>query len=344
MTKNVSEYASCLVPLNKIERCFFESRTETADDGFDDLVESIKKYGVLQPIGVRPKGDGYELFAGDRRFRAAKEAGLKEIPVVIRDLSDEDALVLQATENLQRQGLSAEEKTRIVSELARRCNLDAQGVADRLGMSYSWVCLYLPSEYKNGEMARVGQKGGEALAEAYRKSEDTALSLRATCEFCGAKTSESKEWNGHILCLPHYSQALEDPALFKRHFGFQQQQPVFANGITTKPLNMWEESDRQESKGQAEMIETVSMLLLEKGIKPIILNRKYSVSTTIHMVFPNKNLALYLDDKNVQNVDGEIREWLRQHHGMRVLSIVYRNKSVGEKERIVNEIVREVNK
>lgn len=161
-----SMFETCLVALDKIRPSFFQTRTETLDETIEDLVESIKKYGVLQAVVLRSIPNGFEVIAGDRRVRAAKLAGLKKIPATIRELSDEDALVLQATENLQRQGLSDSEKKRIVTELAKRCKLNAQGIADKLGMSYQWVVMYLPKEFKDEVKAEAGKLGGLAKGKS----------------------------------------------------------------------------------------------------------------------------------------------------------------------------------
>jgi ParB-like chromosome segregation protein Spo0J len=131
-----------------------------------ELTESIRTLGVLQSILVRPKPNGlYEIVYGQRRARAAEKAGLVEVPVTIRFLSDEEAFTLQLTENLQRKDLSEEEKTRALGELAKRTGWNAQQIADKLKMSYTWVVKYLPEEFKDGEMAELGKRGGEAKAE-----------------------------------------------------------------------------------------------------------------------------------------------------------------------------------
>lgn len=328
--------------VGRIQPCFFESRVETGEESFVDLVESVKKYGVLEPIIVRNIKEGYQLVAGVRRLAAAKEAGLTEIPVVIRDLSDEDALILQATENLQRQGLSEVEKTRIVTELARRCKLDGKQIAERLKKSYTWVMMYLPSEFKDRQLADWGRKGGESKA--------TTVVATYECEFCGVSTSEPKPWEDHTLCPIHYAQALADPARFKRFFGFQQQTPVIAEHIEGKSLESWEDRKAKMSPEHSEMEQTISTLLMEKGIRPVLTNQKYCLLSTVpDFVFPAQNLAVYLDGKAVHNGkqldrDDELRELLRKRHGMRVLSITYGSKSKGEVDRIFNEIVREVKK
>jgi len=326
--------------VGRIQPCFFESRVDTGDESFGDLVESVKKYGVLEPIIVRNVKDGYQLVAGVRRLAAAKEAGLKEIPVVIRDLSDQDALVLQATENLQRQGLSDTEKTRIVTELARRCKLDAKGIADLLKKSHAWVLMYLPNEFKDHVKSAAGSWD--------RNGKESVKNILTECEFCGVSTSDPKPWEEHKLCPIHYSQALSDPAKFKRFFGFQQQTPVMAEHVESKPLESWEDRKARMSPEHSEMEQTIMQMLLDKGIRPVLTNQKYCLLSTVpDFVFPSMNLAVYLDGKAVHNGkqldrDDELRELLRKRHGIRVLSITYSSKSKGEIDRIFNEIVREV--
>jgi ParB/RepB/Spo0J family partition protein len=339
------EFKSSLLPLNQIEACFFTTRLETMDEGLEDLVESIRKYGVLEPIIVRTVKDHFELVAGDRRLRAAREVGLRVIPVVIRELSDEDALILQATENLQRQGLSEPEKTRIVTELARRCKLDGKDIADRLKKSYTWVMKYLPSEFKDLAKAEAGSIGGQAKSNG-----KCATKIVAECEFCGVSTSEPKDWMNHKLCPNHYAEALMDPAKFKRFFGFQQEQPVLGEPVKHQSLESWEDRKARISPEHSEMEETIMQLLLDKDVKPILTNQKYCLLSTVpDFVFPSQNLAVYLDGKAVHNGkqldrDDELRDLLRKRHGMRVLSITYGSKSKGETDRIFNEIVKEVKK
>jgi ParB family chromosome partitioning protein len=81
------------------------------------LVKSVKEHGVLEPLLVRPSGSGYELVAGERRYRAAQEVGLKEVPVVIRDFNDRQALQVALIENLQREDLNPVEETEGILEL-----------------------------------------------------------------------------------------------------------------------------------------------------------------------------------------------------------------------------------
>jgi hypothetical protein len=156
----------------------FQCRTNPDDPEMAELTESIKALGVLQPILVRPKPNGlYEVVYGQRRAKAAEKAGLVEVPVTIRLLSDEEAFTLQLTENLQRKDLSEEEKARALGELAKRTGWNAQQIADKLKMSYAWVCRYLPEEFKAAEKVEAGRIGGEVLKQRYE--EEAALRRRA---------------------------------------------------------------------------------------------------------------------------------------------------------------------
>jgi len=162
------------VPIKTLLSMPFQSRS-TEDPELEELAESVKTYGVLEPVLVRPKPGGlYEIVAGERRVKAAEKVGVVEVPVIIKWLTDEEAFIIQATENLQRKDWTEEEKTRYLSWLAKKTGWNAQQIADKLKMSYTWVVKYLPSEFKAEEKAEAGKLGGEARAEAYRESQDFA--------------------------------------------------------------------------------------------------------------------------------------------------------------------------
>jgi len=347
LTSLTNEFQSILIPLDKIKPSFFQTRMETKDVYLQDLMESIRKYGVLQPIVVRSIQNGFEVIAGDRRLRAAKQIGLVMIPATVRVVSDEDALMLQATENLHRQGLSETEKTRIVSELAKRCRLDAKGVAEKLGMSYPWVVKYLPSEFKNGDKAEAGKLGGLAKGSSYH--DESAILNIAECEHCGVGTSEPRTWENHTLCPLHYSQALEDPARFKRFFGFQQQHPVIAEMQKLQPLDTWEYRKAHMSPHDSEMQEYLVSCLHEKGYGPIITNRKHCLLDTepdVEIQVNGKWLQFYLDLEVLhvkrEERDEQLRSMLERREASRTITLKYTNKSQETKNRLLAEIVKEL--
>lgn len=113
-----TEEAAQRIPLSQIRLPQAQPRRYFEPQAMQSLVESVKQHGILSPLLVRPKGqDLYELVAGERRYRAAVSAGLNEVPVVVRELTDEDALQLALLENLQREDLNPLEETEGILQL-----------------------------------------------------------------------------------------------------------------------------------------------------------------------------------------------------------------------------------
>ena len=122
------------VPPQDIVRCPFQPRTEFRREELDDLVESIRENGIIQPLTCRRLADGkFELICGERRQRAAIEAGLKLVPVVLRQVEDDVAAVMAITENLQRDNLNPIEEAEGYQSLRTRFNLTYDEVARRVG-------------------------------------------------------------------------------------------------------------------------------------------------------------------------------------------------------------------
>lgn len=121
------------LPLDKITLRQTQPRRYFDSSAMQSLVESIKKDGILQPLLVRPVGDKYELVVGERRYRAATEVGLAEVPVTIREMSDEQAVQYALTENLQREDLNpVEEVEGILQLLALKLGTDREAVISLL--------------------------------------------------------------------------------------------------------------------------------------------------------------------------------------------------------------------
>ncbi|MFH1624803.1 MAG: ParB/RepB/Spo0J family partition protein [Pseudomonadota bacterium] len=121
----------------------FQPRKQFHDERTDDLVASIKEKGIIQPLIVRQIEDGYELIAGERRWRAAKRAGIKEVPVIIRKVSDTEVLELSLVENIQREDLNALEEAQAYKRLVEESNLTQEEIAKRLGKNRSTITNYL---------------------------------------------------------------------------------------------------------------------------------------------------------------------------------------------------------
>ena len=132
-----AEAAAEIVPLDQICLAPQQPRRYFDPKAMQDLVESVKQYGILQPILVRCKEDDkYELVAGERRYRAAMSADLESVPVVIRELTNEEALQLALLENLQREDLNPIEETEgILQLLALKLNITSESVIDLLNLA-----------------------------------------------------------------------------------------------------------------------------------------------------------------------------------------------------------------
>ena len=123
-----------LIPLGGIAASPYQPRA-AASEGLDELIASIREHGVLQPVLVRPAGAGFELVAGERRWRAAQAVGLAAIPAVVRELSDRDAAVLALVENLQRADLGFFEEAEAYRQLLDEFRLAQEDVAAQVGRS-----------------------------------------------------------------------------------------------------------------------------------------------------------------------------------------------------------------
>lgn len=116
-----------------------QPRKKFDEEALEELAESIKRYGLLQPIIVAKKEDYYEIIAGERRWRAAKKAGLKAIPAIIKEIDEQTNKEIALIENIQREDLNPIEKARAIKTLMTEHNLTQQEVGDILGMARSGV-------------------------------------------------------------------------------------------------------------------------------------------------------------------------------------------------------------
>jgi ParB family transcriptional regulator, chromosome partitioning protein len=125
--------------LSEIVPTPLQPRTEFRGEGLAELVESIRERGIIQPLIVRRNGDKLELIAGERRWRAAIEVGLEEVPVIVREASDQEVLELALIENLQREDLNPIEEATAFSRLAREFGLKQEEIAKKVGKSRAAV-------------------------------------------------------------------------------------------------------------------------------------------------------------------------------------------------------------
>ena len=123
------------VPVHLLDPNPYQPRKTFTPESLNALADSIRSAGLIQPILVMETGGRYRIIAGERRFRAARIAGLKEVPVVIRQFTDDQQLEIALIENLQREDLNPIEEAQAISDLIRRCRYTQEAAAERLGMS-----------------------------------------------------------------------------------------------------------------------------------------------------------------------------------------------------------------
>tara|TARA_B100001750_G_scaffold245276_1_gene264515 strand:+ start:1501 stop:2370 length:870 start_codon:yes stop_codon:yes gene_type:complete len=130
-----------ILAIDLIERSKFQPRQNFNKDALNSLAESIKTQGLVQPILVRPSGseNSYEIVAGERRWRAAQLAGMQEIPVIIKDVSDDEAMCLALIENIQRQDLNPLEEAAALERLIKEFEMTHEMVAESIGRSRSTI-------------------------------------------------------------------------------------------------------------------------------------------------------------------------------------------------------------
>ena len=159
----------------------FQPREDFDQQSIDELAQSIKEKGVIQPLLVRRRGDNYELIAGERRLRAANSLGLNDIPIIIRDVSDQDSLELALIENIQREGLNPIEEAHAYQHLIDKFKVTQEKISEVLGKARVSVTntlrlLKLPHEIQ-GEMkkGRISFAHGRALLEIEDANQQRSL-------------------------------------------------------------------------------------------------------------------------------------------------------------------------
>ena len=174
------------VRLSDIKPNPYQPRQEFERQALEELAASIKQKGVLQPVLLRPADEGYEIVAGERRYRAAKLAGLKTISAIIYDVdSEEEMLELSLIENVQREDLNAIDAAHAFLRLSEECGLKQEQIAERVGKSRVAVAntmrlLSLPNEVQKLIRAEELSEGhGRALLGLPTKKQQTDLARRA---------------------------------------------------------------------------------------------------------------------------------------------------------------------
>ena len=184
-----------IVKLTKVEPSREQPRKQFDADALQELAESIKQFGVLQPLLVQKKEDYYEIIAGERRWRASKLAGLKEVPVIVKEFTEQEAVEISLIENIQREDLNPIEEAMAYKRLMEEFHLKQDAIAERVSKSRTAVTnsmrlLKLDDRVQQmliDEMISTGHarallalESKDAQAEAAVKVFDEKLSVRET--------------------------------------------------------------------------------------------------------------------------------------------------------------------
>lgn len=190
------------VALGDIKPNSKQPRTVFKEEALEELAASIKEHGVIQPVLLRPAAKGYELVAGERRWRAARKAGLKTIPAIVRDLDERQNMFYALIENMQRENLNSIEEAKAIKELMDSYSLNQEEAAKAVGKSRPYVAnsmrlLKLPQEVQemveNGNLsagharAIAGLSGEELQIEAAEKAVKLGWTVRQIEGYTGEK-------------------------------------------------------------------------------------------------------------------------------------------------------------
>jgi len=224
-TENRDQRATLEVAVDRISASPFQPRRTFDEAKIEELAASIRNQGIIQPLVVRPKSDGFELIAGERRWRAAMKAGLSRVPVVVRDASDHEALQLALVENLQREDLNAIEEASGYRRLQEEFHWSQEEMAERVGKSRPAIAnslrlLALPAEVQH-EVAAGNLPAGQARAllglhaealiiSACRDVIAKGLSTRETEKLVRLLILGRKRRRGVLLIDPDLKSIVED--------------------------------------------------------------------------------------------------------------------------------------
>ena len=201
-----------IVKVSMVEPNQNQPRKQFDEDALLELTESVKQYGILQPLLVSEKKDYYEIIAGERRWRAAKLAGLKEVPVIVKEFSEQELVEISLIENIQREDLNAVEEAMAYKRLMDEFHLKQDEIADRVGKSRTAVTnsmrlLKLSAKVQQmliDEMITAGHARAILAVSDMEKQEslamrvfDEKLSVRETEKLVKAVLAPPKEKKSH---------------------------------------------------------------------------------------------------------------------------------------------------
>ena len=205
------------VDVNNIIPNPHQPRLQFDDEKLNDLAESIKQHGVIQPLVVSKNGSQYELIAGERRFQASKRAGLAKVPVIVREAGEKEKLELAIIENIQRHDLNAIEEAKAYQKLMDEYQLNQEEVASKMGKSRSLVAnkvrlLGLPVEIQKALIeGQITEGHAKAILAILNPEKQRALFEMIVKNNLTVRQTEDK--TKEISVKPHKRQVTADPEL-----------------------------------------------------------------------------------------------------------------------------------
>ncbi|MGH7873080.1 MAG: ParB/RepB/Spo0J family partition protein [Candidatus Binatia bacterium] len=198
-----AEPASLEIAVDRITPSPFQPRRSFDEGKIEELAASIRNQGIIQPLVVRPRGDDYELIAGERRWRAAIKAGLSRVPVVIRSANDHEALQLALVENLQREDLNPIEEAAGYRRLQEEFRWSQEEMAEKVGKSRPAIAnslrlLALPAEVQQ-ELSAGNLPAGQARALLGLHTEPLILAACREVIARGLSTRETEKMVRHLI-------------------------------------------------------------------------------------------------------------------------------------------------
>lgn len=194
--------------ITRIEPSQEQPRKDFNEEQMKELADSIRQYGILQPLLVQKKGDYYEIIAGERRWRAAKMAGLKEVPVVIREYNAQQAVEISLIENVQREDLNPIEEAMAYQRLMQEFHLTQEEIADRVSKNRTTItnsvrllnlCEEVQKMLMSGQItsgharALLGIEDGEVQLQIAQRIEKERLSVREVEKLVKAMGKEPRK-------------------------------------------------------------------------------------------------------------------------------------------------------
>jgi len=200
------EYFPC--DIDRIQPNRYQPRMRFSDEELEGMARSIKEQGIIQPLLVRKSDNGFELITGERRLRAAKKAGLSQVPVIVKTITDADLLEMSIVENIQREDLNPMEEAEAYYQLIAKFNLTQDQAAERVGKSRSAVANFLrlrqlseqiKADIMNGTLsmgharALLGASNSAHQHAAWRAVVSKGLSVRETERLIKRLKTENKK-------------------------------------------------------------------------------------------------------------------------------------------------------